>query len=72
MPLISLTMARLRVLKQISEFQRANRASDFTHYGPFEGTETNSKYLRCCGIWISLTMARLRVLKLVLVSTNVT
>ncbi len=37
---ISLTMARLRVLKQILERILSVGNENFTHYGPFEGTET--------------------------------
>ncbi len=37
---------------------------DFTHYGPFEGTETYLHIRRYKRRKISLTMARLRVLKL--------
>ncbi len=42
-----------------------NLMSDFTHYGPFEGTETEATAIHgITNAMISLTMARLRVLKL--------
>ncbi len=37
---ISLTMARLRVLKLHPWDDDPPRQPNFTHYGPFEGTET--------------------------------
>ncbi len=40
LPDISLTMARLRVLKPLLPKTAAPKPTHFTHYGPFEGTET--------------------------------
>ncbi len=60
---ISLTMARLRVLKLVVINALTLPSADFTHYGPFEGTETSEIAKAIGRSKISLTMARLRVLK---------
>ncbi len=59
-------MARLRVLKQRWVSCLNIRVYDFTHHGPFEGTETSGLPVLRRKFLISLTMARLRVLKLAL------
>ncbi len=41
---ISLTMARLRVLKLWLVGKKDSGKSNFTHYGPFEGTETLTRH----------------------------
>ncbi len=42
---ISLTMARLRVLKLFATIFERVRKYNFTHHGPFEGTETEMGFV---------------------------